>query len=312
LKPGRLEIALRLGRVSNLPTVWTNVAAGMALAGARPLSVGLLALLGTAASLLYVGGMYLNDAFDAGWDAAHRPERPIPAGHVRVKTVFAAGFGMLGAGVLLAAVATGGSHRPLMAALALAVLIVFYDFSHKGNPLAPVIMAMCRVALYALAALSVAGASLPGVFYVGAGALLVYLVFLSTLARRETLHPHGSPPIATAPGSHLAPRKRGEVADRRSAGEGTGAATSRGPSPFPSPRFAGRGQTAASDRSGSGFRGDSSALHPLRPELIGALVAGIALLDAAILLLTGHPLGSALAAGAFFLTRAAQRRVAGS
>lgn len=29
-------VALRLGRVSNLPTVWTNALAGIALAGASP------------------------------------------------------------------------------------------------------------------------------------------------------------------------------------------------------------------------------------------------------------------------------------
>ena len=56
--------ALRLGRVSNLPTVWTNVMAGMALGGAalRPSVVVPLAL---AVSLFYVAGMWLNDAFDA-------------------------------------------------------------------------------------------------------------------------------------------------------------------------------------------------------------------------------------------------------
>jgi 4-hydroxybenzoate polyprenyltransferase len=238
MKRRSLEIALRLGRVSNLPTVWTNVAAGMALAGVGPLPPRLLALLGVAASLLYVGGMYLNDAFDAGWDAVHRPERPIPAGDVGARTVSVAGFAMLGVGVLLVRLATDG-HRPLMAALALAVLIVIYDVSHKRNPFAPVIMALCRVTLYLLAALAVTPASLPGTVYLGAGALLVYIVFLSTVARKETLHPR-------------------------------------------------------------------------LPKLIGSLVAGIALLDGAILFLTGHGLGCLVAVGAFFLTRAAQRRVPGS
>src|SRR5688572_23309296 len=100
-----LQIALRLGRVSNVPTVWTNVAAGIALAGGA-LQPRLLVMLGLAVSLFYVGGMYLNDAFDARWDAAHRPERPIPSGQVRARTVFAAGFAMLGLGTLLVALAT--------------------------------------------------------------------------------------------------------------------------------------------------------------------------------------------------------------
>ena len=92
-----LGVALRLGRVSNLPTVWTNVLAGIVLAGADPASALVIPVL-LGASLLYVGGMYLNDAFDAEIDARHRSSRPIPAGLVQRQTVFQAGFGMLAAG----------------------------------------------------------------------------------------------------------------------------------------------------------------------------------------------------------------------
>jgi outer membrane lipoprotein-sorting protein len=66
---------------------------------------------------------------------------------------------------------------------------------------------------------------------------------------------HDHPTNCRGPMFAPRPAQRGEVADRRSAGEGNGAATSRGPSPLPSPRYAGRGQTAAGDRSHSGFRG---------------------------------------------------------
>jgi 4-hydroxybenzoate polyprenyltransferase len=65
-------VALRLGRVSNLPTVWTNVAAGVALSGVG-FSLGIFAGLVLALSLFYVGGMYLNDAFDRDIDARERP-----------------------------------------------------------------------------------------------------------------------------------------------------------------------------------------------------------------------------------------------
>ena len=60
--------ALRLGRVSNLPTVWTNALAGAVLAGASGFG-GELVLLAAAFTLFYTGGMFLNDAFDAPWDA---------------------------------------------------------------------------------------------------------------------------------------------------------------------------------------------------------------------------------------------------
>ena len=95
--------ALRLGRVSNIPTVWTNVLAGIVLSGApvaaRPTIFLLLSL-----SVFYVAGMFLNDAYDCDLDANNRPDRPIPAGDVAAATVFAYGFALLacGFGLLLA------------------------------------------------------------------------------------------------------------------------------------------------------------------------------------------------------------------
>src|SRR5262245_6932409 len=98
--PGRLRIYLRLGRVSNLPTVWTNVLAGLVLTGNWPdvpVLVGLLVSL----TLFYTGGMFLNDAFDNRFDAQHRPERPIPMGQISVGEVYGIGFGLLVLGILL-------------------------------------------------------------------------------------------------------------------------------------------------------------------------------------------------------------------
>ena len=232
-----LHTALRLGRASNVPTVWTNVAAGMAL-GTATLPSRLLVILGLAVSLFYVGGMYLNDAFDARWDAQHRPDRPIPAGDVSLRTVLLAGFAMLAGGMVLVAWATGPGPA-LWASVVLAGLIVLYDVFHKNNPLSPVVMAGCRVTVYVLAVFAVHPPPPPAALYLGAGALALYLIFLSTLARKETL-------------------------------------------------------------------------HPSLPKMIGSLVAGIALLDAGILLITGHPVASLLAVGAFFLTRYFQKTIPGS
>ncbi|HXX12959.1 MAG TPA: UbiA family prenyltransferase, partial [Burkholderiales bacterium] len=95
-----LSVALRLGRVSNLPTVWTNTLVGVTLAGGAALDARVPILL-AAFSLFYIGGMFLNDAFDREFDARTRPDRPIPAGQVTASTVFRSGFGMLGMGVLL-------------------------------------------------------------------------------------------------------------------------------------------------------------------------------------------------------------------
>jgi len=184
------SVALQLGRVSNLPTVWTNVLAGVALAGgsAGDTRVPWIAL---AVSLCYVAGMYLNDAFDHEFDARHRTERPIPSGQVSVRTVFAAGFGMLAAGVALLAwlglgVERGTGWPPLAAGIALAVAIVLYDLHHKANPASPVLMGLCRALVYVVAACVVTARPPPAV-YAGALLLLSYLIGLTYVARQEHL-----------------------------------------------------------------------------------------------------------------------------
>lgn len=179
---------LRLGRVSNLPTVWTNVLAGAALAGAAP-PAALALLLMAAISLFYTGGMFLNDAFDREVDARERPERPIPSGHVGAGEVFVAGFAMLGLGWMLVALATagtGGGWGASISAAALIGAIVLYDVWHKGNPLGPLMMGLCRALVYVTAALAVSS-GIPGPVLAGAGALLAYLIGLTYVAKQESL-----------------------------------------------------------------------------------------------------------------------------
>src|SRR3954470_4188876 len=110
----------RLGRVSNLPTVWTNVVAATVLAGADPVSASALLAM-VAMTLFYVGGMYLNDAFDREIDRRERAGRPIPSGVISVQAVFIAGFGMLGTGFVLMAIQ---GWEPALAGAMLACCVV--------------------------------------------------------------------------------------------------------------------------------------------------------------------------------------------
>lgn len=183
--PSRVRLYLGLGRVSNLPTVWTNVLAGVTLAGGRPSTFTWLALL-KGASLFYLGGMFLNDAFDRGIDARERPERPIPAGLIGAGEVFAIGFGLLAAGWLAVAVAAGARSAASLAAVGLAGTIVLYDAWHKGNPASPVLMGLCRVLVYVTAALAVAPALGAPVVW-GSATLLAYLIGLTYVAKQENL-----------------------------------------------------------------------------------------------------------------------------
>lgn len=172
---------LRLARVSNLPTIWSNVFAASVLAGGLGSTSLMLVLL--AMSALYTGGMILNDALDREFDARDRPERPIPAGEISPTTVWIIGFGLLLGGV--AVLATFGLTSAL-GGLALAGVILLYDAWHKGNPISPLIMGVCRAMVYVGTALA-AGALLDVSIAGSAFALLLYIVGL-TLAAKGSFH----------------------------------------------------------------------------------------------------------------------------
>lgn len=277
--------ALRLGRVSNLPTVWTNVLAGLLLAGGAA-EGDRLALLLLAMSLAYVGGMYLNDAFDAEIDARERPERPIPAGRVSRGTVFSLGFGMLAVSILCLlalgfAAALGG--------VALAGAIVAYDRHHKGNPLSPLLMGLCRVLVYVTAGLAVAVA-FPAPLVLGAAALLAWLIGLTYTAKQENIgRVENMWPLLFL----LAPLVYGVVLG------------------FSQPvvilfvLLAGSVATFALRLIRRRGPGDI-------PAAVGALIAGISLVDAMLIASTGALGLAALAALAFPLTLALQRVVPGT
>jgi 4-hydroxybenzoate polyprenyltransferase len=177
-----LRTALKLGRVSNLPTVWTNTLAGAVLAGAGGFGAQ-FALMLLAFSLFYTGGMFLNDAFDARFDAVERPERPIPSGEIGGREVFRYGYGLMAGGVALLAWI---GAAPALAGLALAAAITFYDWNHKQNLFSPVVMGLCRVLVYVGAGLCTTLA-LPPALWIGAGLMLCYLVGLTYVAKQENL-----------------------------------------------------------------------------------------------------------------------------
>jgi 4-hydroxybenzoate polyprenyltransferase len=286
-----LELALRLGRVSNLPTVWTNVAAAIVLAGGvpHPPTIVLLAL---AASLFYVGGMFLNDVYDAEIDREERPERPIPAGEIDRAVVERWGYGLLASGlVVVAAHGLAFGSVPmwpaLLAGLATCAVIVVYDRWHKGNPAAPVIMGLCRVGIYVTAALAVAP-GLPLPLLTGAALLLGYVLGLTYVARHENdvagLKRWWPLVGLFAPIAYMVPVLRGALVLWAILG--------------------GFGMWV--------FR----AIDLLRKGAIrGAvvsLIAGISLLDALLLIRHGELVLAIGAIGAFGLTLALQRRVAGT
>lgn len=177
----QIRAFLILGRVSNLPTVWSNCLAGWLLGGGGDWAR--FGLLCAGATLLYLAGMFLNDAFDAPSDRQRRQERPIPSGAVREKTVWRCGFGGLVMG-LIPFFFLGRTSAMLAVLLALAILL--YDAVHKILAFSPVLMAQCRFLLYLLAA-SAASGGVTGLAIWSGLALGLYVLGLSFVAQKETV-----------------------------------------------------------------------------------------------------------------------------
>ena len=194
--PRRLRTLLILGRISNLPTVWSNCLAAWLLGGGGPWERFGIVCLG--ATWLYTGGMFLNDAFDVEFDREHRPERPIPSGQIGRGAVWALGASSLAVGCFILCPLGMG---PAIAACGLLAAIVIYDAIHKSIALAPLLMSGCRFLLYLLAAVS-AKEGLGAPLFWRALALAVYVAGLSCLARREST---GAPAARWAAGLLLAP-----------------------------------------------------------------------------------------------------------
>ena len=171
---------LILGRVSNLPTVWSNCLAAGLLNGGQSWNNFYVLVVG--ATLLYIGGMFLNDAFDAQFDCQFRKERPIPSGQITARAVWFIGGSLLLLGWSLLSL-LGLSVAVL--ALLLVGLIVLYDVVHKRTIFAPLIMASCRFLLYLVAASATLHAVNDAVVWHGL-ALAAYITGLSYLARGES------------------------------------------------------------------------------------------------------------------------------
>jgi hypothetical protein len=216
----RFRAWLELARISNLPTVLSNAIAGATigactLAFERARRDGLavwfgnfaipvgpsgpeLAWLSASGTALffapfaiplcaYLGGMVLNDAFDAAIDARERPSRPIPSGRISRRAAFTAGFGLLGAAIALAAFR--GSAAVVAATVVLATAIVVYDRFHAKSVASTLLLALCRALAALIPMLAFANGDLELLVRRGAIALPIALAAwtlgLSLLARNE-------------------------------------------------------------------------------------------------------------------------------
>ena len=190
----------RLARISNLPTAWSNILMGYAiavnLADGDPDHVFRLAVLLIISSCMYSGGMVLNDVFDVARDRLERPERVLPKGLIPVRRARLAGWLLLVTGVLVSFAAwlggmKGEATSPLtswpMLVIALAAAILAYNAGGKRTFLGPGLMGCCRmlnVLLGASAGLTGPAGFSPLEWHVAAG-VGIFVAGITIYARDE-------------------------------------------------------------------------------------------------------------------------------
>ena len=151
--PPKFKAYLQLARISNLPTVFSNVLVGAAMAPiVAPLDWTLVFAAMFAVSLFYIGGMALNDLFDQEIDAIERPHRPIPSGALTALEVSLFSSLCNSMGIMILAISAPAAFAP---AAILMLSILLYNFLHKRWSGSLFFMGLCRALVYIVAAFSV-------------------------------------------------------------------------------------------------------------------------------------------------------------
>lgn len=191
----KIRTYAELGRTSNLPTTFTNVLVGMAIAldpkqatlTADPMLFVRIATVWLAIACFYIAGMAMNDLLDADIDQRERPHRPIPSG--RISRNAARRFAIITIMLGLALLALMGVPA-FVGGLSLVVLIVGYNMLHRITAASVVLMGLARAMIYVIAALAFGGDSIDWELLQPFGfGLAVYVAGFSLVARRE-MQPH--------------------------------------------------------------------------------------------------------------------------
>lgn len=179
---------MRLLRVSNAPTVLTGSLVGAAIgASTMPgsaIPVLPMSLVAAGTTLLYMGGMVMNDYFDQPIDRRERPSRPIVSGQIRERSALLLAMVLITAAVLLLSAASANAI-PWM--LLLVSCVTAYNLLHRSAIAGPALMACCRALVPTIAAVACSHEQQPDWNLLGFFALPlgVYTLGISIAARNE-------------------------------------------------------------------------------------------------------------------------------
>ncbi len=171
----------QLLRLPNLFTAVADPLAGWLIIGGSEPGWQLPVLAATSACL-YAAGIVLNDCFDYATDCQQRPHRPLPRGEISRSTAWTIGFGLLLAGLVLAALV---GPVAFWISLFLGLMVLFYNgWSKQFAVLGSLTLGVCRFANLLLGM-----RALPPKLWLAPAALGVYVMAIGWYARREVEHP---------------------------------------------------------------------------------------------------------------------------
>jgi 4-hydroxybenzoate polyprenyltransferase len=192
---------LQLMRLPNIFTAMADVAMGfLFVKGDADLSdFWVLGVLLASSSLLYIGGVVLNDVVDHELDTIERPNRPLPSGRVTPRAACLFGGIALFVGTALGwAVALAvGRLLPGVVATLLAACVLIYNGMLKHTPLGPVAMGGCRM-LNVFLGMSVIAGSFAAENWLVAGGIGLYIAGVTWFARTEATRSSRLPLVLAA------------------------------------------------------------------------------------------------------------------
>jgi 4-hydroxybenzoate polyprenyltransferase len=298
---------MRLMRLSNAPTAATGALVGAMIAtrgtAGAATSASTLGLCVAGVTLLYLGGMVMNDFFDQPIDRIERPDRPIVSGRVSAQAALSLGMLLLAAGTA-ALLVTSTAAVPWV--LLLLSCVLAYNLLHRSAIAGPLLMACCRALVPVITAIACTTDTQPdwALLALFAVPLGLYTFGISLVARGEAAASGMSGrswtlPLATslAAVSVLAPL--GSVALRLLPPLGLQATAGY--------------LLCIALAAWLLLRGLGRMVHPRGvPAGVMSWIAGFAAIDAGSLVLLRAPSLSVMALFALALTLSLQRRIAGS
>ena len=168
-------------RVSNLPTVWTNVLAAI-LITTHELSIQNFFILAFSMSLFYSGGMSLNDICDVDIDRVKKPFRPIPSGRISVKQAYSLTIMLFLFAIFLLLLVP--YKKAIWGGVFLLIAISAYNTFHKKHGWSVFLMASCRLMIFITSSLAVLGKVAFPVLIAGL-LQFIYIIGVSVVARYE-------------------------------------------------------------------------------------------------------------------------------